>query len=282
MSSPDVLEVPARGLLFPARVTGPADAPVVLLLHGFPQTSLEWRAQLPALAEAGFRAVAFDQRGYAPGARPEQVEAYRADELVADVLAIADAIGAERFHLVGHDWGGAVAWYVAGRHPARVATLTAVSQPHPLAHARAIASGGEQARMSEYIPRFRQAGAAEEELLADDARGLRELFAAWGDLPEPDPYLSALREPGALTAALNWYRALRRRDAEQTGPIAVPTMFVWGADDPILGREAAEATAALVDGPYRFEVLDGVSHWLPELAAEQLNRRLLEHLEAGS
>jgi pimeloyl-ACP methyl ester carboxylesterase len=272
-----MFELAVGGLVFDARAAGPADGELVLLLHGFPQTSLAWRQQLEALGDAGYRAVAPDQRGYSPGARPVDVGEYRAERLVGDVLGFADALGAPTFHLVGHDWGGAVAWQVAGRHPERLRTLTSVSTPHPAAFRRSI-EGGEQRERSGYILFFRTPD-AEPFFLDNDAAVLRSLYSA-SALPEDAAaeYIRVLTEPGALTGALNWYRAADVGLVEGLGPITTPTLYVWSTNDPALGRDAAEATAGHVDGPYRFEVLDGVSHWIPEEAPDALNALLLEHL----
>src|SRR5919109_4099069 len=150
---------------------GPPAGELVVLLHGFPQTSACWTPLLESLAAAGYRAVAPDQRGYSPRARPATVAAYRLPELVADVLAMADRLGTERIHLVGHDWGGVVAWRLAGQHPERVATLTALSTPHPRAFARALV--GVQALRSAYLPVFRAPRLAELLLGARGQRGLR-------------------------------------------------------------------------------------------------------------
>jgi pimeloyl-ACP methyl ester carboxylesterase len=272
-----MFELAVGGLVFDARAAGPADGELVLLLHGFPQTSLAWRQQLEALGDAGYRAVAPDQRGYSPGARPVDVGEYRAERLVGDVLGFADALGAPTFHLVGHDWGGAVAWQVAGRHPERLRTLTSVSTPHPAAFRRSI-EGGEQRERSGYMLFFRTPD-AEPFFLDNDAAVLRSLYSA-SALPEDAAaeYIRVLTEPGALTGALNWYRAADIGLVEGLGPITTPTLYVWSTDDPALGRDAAEATAGHVDGPYRFEVLDGVSHWIPEEAPDALNALLLEHL----
>jgi pimeloyl-ACP methyl ester carboxylesterase len=268
---------------FSARAGGPPDGELVLLLHGFPETSYEWRHQIPALADAGLRAVAPDQRGYASGARPEPVDAYTIDQLAADALGFADALGVDRFHLVGHDWGGAVAWYVAGHHGHRLRTLTVVSTPHLVPFAQSIAEG-EQREKSAYMLAFRDPG-AEAMFLADDAALLRSLYEGSG-LADPDAvaeYLRVFGEPGtpgqpsALTGGLNWYRATDFRVS--MGPVTTPTLYVWGTDDIALGREAAEATAAHVDGPYRFEELDGVSHWVPEEVPDRLNALLLEHIQ---
>ena len=283
--SPERVEIPVGELVFDALVAGPPDGELVLLLHGFPQSSWEWRAQLPALAQAGYRAVAPDQRGYSPRARPEGTEHYRSDHLVADVIAIADWLGGHRVHLVGHDWGALVAWRLASRYPERVRTLTAVSVPHPLAVAEALASpSGDQVARSAYIAFFQRAELPERLLLTDEGAGLRALFANTGyqDREAMERYVSLLLEPGALTAALSWYRNLDLSWATDMGPITVPTLFVWSTDDAALGGEAAEACERYVAGPYRFEVLEGVSHWIPEDAPDALNRLLLEHLASSS
>ncbi len=264
-----------RGLTFPYRASGPQDGSKVLLLHGFPQFSLEWEAQLSALGEAGYRAVAPDQRGYAPGNQPAEVSAYRADELVADVIAMLDALGWERAHLVGHDWGGSVAWHMAARHPERVRSLSAVSTPHPRAFTAAIDSGGEQIAKSAYFATFREPGAGEDALLGDGAAALREVLAG---LPNTERYIERHREGQTLTCALNWYRAMRRRDSEQTGVVTVPTLYVWGDEDAAFSREAAEATGEYVAAPYTFVVIAGAGHWIPETRAGELNDMLLAHL----
>ncbi|HWC11776.1 MAG TPA: alpha/beta hydrolase [Acidimicrobiales bacterium] len=275
------IEVPVGELVFDALAAGPADGELVLLLHGFPQAAEEWRAQLEALGEAGYRAVAPDQRGYSPRARPQGVEHYLPDHLVADVVAVADWLGGHRVHVVGHDWGALVAWRLAGRFPDRVRSLTAVSVPHPFAVVEAMASGsGDQPARSAYIAFFRLEGLSEKLLLADEGAGLRALFSNTGytDRAAMERYVARLRDPGALTAALNWYRALGTQWTLEMGPVTAPTLFVWSTDAPAIGREAAEACGRYVEGPYRFEVLEEVGHWVPEEAAADLNRLLLAHL----
>lgn len=273
------MQIALGPLTFDVATAGPDDGPAVILLHGFPQTSHCWRHQLGALAGAGYRVLAPDQRGYSPGARPAGVAAYHSDALTADVLGLADAVGAERFHLVGHDWGASIAWQLAARHGARLLTLSTLSVPHPLAYATVLASGAtDQADRSSYFPMFRADG-AEHGMLANDAAGLRLIFAASGLTDEEAaPYREALGTPEALGAALNWYRAAGGHLIEGLAPITVPTLHVWSTEDPALGREGAEATADHVAGPYRFEVLEGVDHWIPEHAPDALNRLLLEHL----
>ncbi len=274
------VRIPVGVEMFDARVSGPADGPLVLLLHGFPQTSAMWRRQLEALGAAGFRAVAPDQRGYSPGARPGDDDRYVLDRLVADVLAMADEMGGHAFHLVGHDWGGMVAWRLAARHPQRLRTLAVLSTPHPAALRRALAGedGSDQRRRSAYIALFRAPGAAQA-LAAADGAGLRRLFSSTG-LPagEEQPHLEVLADAGAVSAALAWYRANDVEVLASFEPVTTPTLYVWGNDDPALGPEAARFTADHVEGPYRFEVLDGVGHWIAETAPEQLEQLLVEHL----
>ncbi len=233
------VELVVGDLVFEARSAGPADGQLALLLHGFPQTSFSWRYQLETLAGAGYRAVAPDQRGYSPRARPDGVEEYRIDRLVGDVIGMADALGAERFHLVGHDWGGAVGWQVAGRHADRLRTLTSLSTPHPAAFRRSIQEG-EQRDRSSYMLFFRSPE-AEPFFLDDAAAGLRGLYTASG-LPGDavEEYVRVLTQPGAMTGALNWYRAADLGLVEGLGPITTPTLYVWSTSDPALGREAAE------------------------------------------
>ena len=278
----ETIELSVGGYTFTARAAGPGDGRLVILLHGFPQSSHQWRHQLVTLAEAGYRAVAPDLRGYSGTARPEGVEHYALHHLLADVLAIADDIGGHQVDVVGHDWGAYLAWHLAARYPERVRTLTAVSVPHPAAFLDAVLNGkGDQAVRSAYIGFFRLEGVAEKTLLAKDGAGLRGALVSTG-LPEEeaDFYVAEMRKPGALTAALNWYRAVSPNDAEGIAPIVTPTLFVWSDKDAAIGREAAEATAQYVEGPYRFEILTGVNHWITEVAPAELDRLLLEHQSA--
>jgi pimeloyl-ACP methyl ester carboxylesterase len=272
------VQIPVGEDTFDARVAGPEDGELVLLLHGFPQTSHSWRSQLDALGAAGYRAVAPDQRGYSAGARPAEVEQYAIPSLVGDVIAIADELGGHRFHLVGHDWGAAVAWQVAGRHQDRLRSLTILSVPHPTAFGRALAGegGADQSSRSSYIDFFRSDGAAEA-FTQNGGEGLRNLFAMTG-LDDVDPYIEVLMQPGAMQAALNWYRAASLTDADALGDITMPTLFVWSTDDPALGPDAARWTEECVVGPYHFEVFEGIGHWIAESEPDRLNALLLEHI----
>jgi pimeloyl-ACP methyl ester carboxylesterase len=264
--------IDAAGFTFDALVAGPDEGEVVLLLHGFPQSAAMWRPQLEVLAGAGYRAVAVNQRGYSPSARPADVEQYRIGHIVADALAVA---GPEPFHLVGHDWGAVVGWHLAARYPERIRSLTALSVPHPLAFATALMSpASDQRAQSGYVAFFRMRDVAEDVLLSGGLAAALAASAYPGDIEER---VRAMSQPGAMTAALNWYRAIDV-SLVTIGKVTVPTLYVWSTGDVALAREGAEATAGYVDGPYRFEVLRAVSHWIPEEAPEVLNGLLLEHL----
>ena len=269
--------LPVNGLHFEALTAGPEAGELVLLLHGFPQFADAWTQVMLALAAAGFRAVAVDQRGYSPGARPAQVEDYDLARLGADVLGFADALGASQFHLVGHDWGGVLGWMVAAQRPERVRSLCVLSTPHVDAFLEALHSDPDQMWKSKYIVLFKAPGhAAESLLLSDGAHRLRGAYQ--GKVPDEQVAnnVRRLSEPGALTAALNWYRALDT--GTQVRKVAVPSLYVWGDKDMALGETAALATERFVTGPYRFERLHGYSHWLLEEASETIKALLLSHL----
>ena len=274
----DELQIEARTFRFPALAAGPVDGPLVLLLHGFPQSAWCWAAVVETLGAAGVRAVAPTQRGYAATARPADLAGYHVRELTADVVALADACGAAGapFHLVGHDWGAAVAWQVALRHPERVRSLTAVSVPHPLAFAEALRASRDQAERSAYFGEFR-GGDAAAAMLADDAARLRATFAG---LPAADDHVARLAadDGAALRAGLAWYAASGADVVRGVGACVVPTTFVWSTDDPSMGRDAAARCGAHVQGPYRFVELAGLDHWIPERAPGQVAALILEQV----
>jgi pimeloyl-ACP methyl ester carboxylesterase len=261
---------PSGGLLLDVRDEGPPHGAPVLLLHGFPQDRTCWDRVSPVLHAAGLRTLAPDQRGYSPGARPTGRGAYRLELLVEDAVAVLDAAGLERAHVVGHDWGGIVAWALAAHRPERTASLTVASVPHPRALARSLVSSGQGLR-SAYVGAF-QLPRVPEALLRPR---LGELLRRSG-LPaaEAARYAARMEEPGALTGALNWYRALPLSRL-RTGAVDVPTTYAWGNRDLALGRRAAELTAEHVHGPYRFVELDA-GHWLPETRPELLARLVAE------
>lgn len=266
------------------RESGPPDGPPVVLLHGFPQGADCWDAVVPALHGAGYRTIAPDQRGYSPGARPAGRSAYRLADLTADALAvIADRAGG-RAHVVGHDWGAAVAWRLAARHPDAVRSVTAVSVPPTAAFARSLVTT-RQVLASWYFLAFLVPGLAERYLAAGDAPYSTRFAAALrrsGQSPER-ARRDALRlaDPAVLTAALSWYRGVLAADPRDPDPpVRVPTLFVWSDGDVAVTRQSTEPAHRHVTGPYTYAELRGVSHWIPEEAPDQLAGLLLAHLAA--
>jgi pimeloyl-ACP methyl ester carboxylesterase len=260
---------------------GPVSGPPVLLLHGFPQTRHMWGHQLRALAAAGFRGVAPDQRGYSAGARPPAVASYASELLTADALALMDSCKARRFHLVGHDWGGQLAWLIAAGHPDRVATLTTLSRPHPGAFARAMAEDPEQAKRSQHHTAFRQPDATSR-LRQDNFKLLRAALEREGiGSANLDAHFQTLSEPGGLEAAINWYRANNVASA-QIPPVSVPTLYIWGTADASVGRRAAELTEQFVSSRYRFVEVEGGGHFIVDQFPDRVAELMIEHLRSTS
>ena len=276
------MEISVENLVFKAEVAGNSADPLILLLHGFPQTNHTWREQLQPLADAGYYAVAPNQRGYSPGARLAGKENYRTDLLVADALDMASVLGHERFHLVGHDWGGQLSWLMAANTPERIQSLTILSRPHPAAFRAAMTEDHEQAHRSRHHKAFQDPNTVRL-LLENNAARLRRTMAEQG-VPSSavDAYLSVLREPEALECAVNWYRAAGSGGSAlslaDVGEVIVPTLYLWGDTDATVGRVAAEATAKFVSGAYAFEVLRDVGHFVTDQAGVEVTRLLLDHL----
>ena len=266
-----------QGMEFDVRDAGPADGEPVVLLHGFPQDSSAFDRMAPLLHDAGLRTLAPDQRGYSPGARPRGRSAYRMREVVDDVLALLDAAGLGSAHVVGHDWGGLVGWALGAWHPERVRTLTSLSTPHPAAAGRAVFTS-DQGLRSSYMAAFQVPALPERLLLARDGAVLRAVLEN-GGLPDDlvTRYVDRMRQPGALSSALAWYRAIPFAARDAVGRVDVPTLHVWSTGDTFLGPAATAGTRRHVTGPYRLEVLDGVPHWIPELAAQRAAELVVAH-----
>jgi pimeloyl-ACP methyl ester carboxylesterase len=271
----------APGLVFDVSMAGAAGAPLVLMLHGFCVSRYFWHNQIPALAAAGYLAVAPNQRGYSVNARPDPTDFdnYGIDRLIGDALNLVTTTGhgERRFHLVGHDWGGSLAWLIADRYPERLASLTMLSRPHPTSFARALAMpDGEQAHRSRHHREFLDPGAGKR-LLADDAAWVRTRLARNG-VPEAAiaEHLSVIGNPPAMEAALAWYRA--RGERQPIGPTRVPTLFIWGEADDSVGRMAAEGTGEFIAADYQFAALPGVGHYAADQVPQRVNALLLDHL----
>jgi pimeloyl-ACP methyl ester carboxylesterase len=271
----------APALTFDVLIDGPGEGAPVLLLHGFAESFHHWDAQVAALAHAGYRAIAPSQRGYSPGARPDPANTgnYVFDKLVDDPMQIAAQLGLARFHLVGHDWGGSIAWGIADRFPDRLVSLTILSRPHPNAFNRALAlPDGEQKHRSRHHREFLEPGAAAV-VLANDAEWLRVRWDAAG-VPKAaqDKHLAVLGNSAAMEAALAWYRA-RGAIRSPLGVIRVPTLYIWGDADDTVGRPAAEWTRDYVSAPYEFAVLPGGGHFTADQMPERVNALMLKHLK---
>jgi pimeloyl-ACP methyl ester carboxylesterase len=284
MSSVTERRLRAGGLAFNLAEAG--DGPPVLLLHGFPDSWRLWRYQIPALAKAGHRVIAPDLRGFGETDRPAAVEDYRLRTLVNDVVGLLDALELDRAAVVGHDWGAALAWAVARFVPDRVTRLVVVSVGHPVANA---AAGLAQRRLSWYMLWFLFPGVAERVLPEDDWAVFRRW--AWngarrGADPDLDRQLADLSRPGALAAGLNWYRAnidpatfvINDPTRISVPPVACPTMGVWSGDDFALTEAQMTGSGRFVSGPWRYERLDGVDHWVPVHAPERLTELLVDFL----
>jgi pimeloyl-ACP methyl ester carboxylesterase len=231
----------------------------------------------PALADAGYRAVAFDQRGYSPQARPAALSEYAMPYLVEDVVNVANALGFKRFHLVGHDFGAIVGWHLASDFRERLVSYTSLSVGHPAAIAAALADpADDQTQRSSYFGWFEKPETTQE--LGSFER-LMDLYAGAGLAnDEPESYASVLGTEPAIDAALNWYRAGGVHRQPTSPHVTVPTMLIWSTDDVALGPTQARNTERHVAAPYEFHVLEGIDHWIPEHAADRVNSLLLEHL----
>ncbi|HEV2375496.1 MAG TPA: alpha/beta fold hydrolase [Streptosporangiaceae bacterium] len=246
----------------------------VLLIHGWPDSAYLWRHQIPFLTARGFRVIAPDMRGFGRSGRPPHVSDYTLQNAVSDVAAVLDTFGIETAHVVGHDWGAAVAWLTAMFLPERVRRLVALSVGCP-------GSGPtlRQQEMSWYQLLFQFEGIAEATIAYDNWAWLREFTRGNGDL---ERYVEDLSRPGALTASLNWYRAnLAPRmpgPSPQFPPVTAPTLGIWSTGDHYIDGELMEKSGGRVRGPWRHVVIPGPSHWIPLDAPGQLNELLLDWL----
>ncbi|TCN49005.1 pimeloyl-ACP methyl ester carboxylesterase [Rhodococcus sp. SMB37] len=265
------------GLTFDVRDQGPIDGEPVVLLHGFPQDARSWDGVAANLHEAGYRAIAPDQRGYSPRARPRRRRDYRLFHLADDVDALIAQLGAGPVHLVGHDWGAAVAWVLAARRPSAVRTLTAVSVPHPAAFLRSMVTS-TQLLKSWYMLAF-QLPWIPERLLSVPAVS-NAVLRKTGQLPFAAARdVERMGDRPAVRGGLNWYRALPLTDPRSSlGRVEVPTLMVWSDADVAIGRAAVDANPRYVAAPYRLETLGGVSHWIPDEAPDKLADLILAHI----
>jgi pimeloyl-ACP methyl ester carboxylesterase len=274
--------VHSNGIKLHAVEAGPADGPLVILLHGFPEFWYSWRYQIEALAQAGFRVVAPDQRGYNLSDKPKKISAYNLDELAADVAGLIDALGREKIYLVGHDWGAAVAWWAAIKYPQRLARVAILNAPHPKVMRWNMLHNPAQRRKSWYFLFFQIPFLPEWRMRKNNwdvgARALQRTSRA-GTFSEEDIelYRQAWSQPGATEGMMNWYRAsLRSRPRRVSNPrVAVPLLLIWGGKDKFLRRELAQESIDLCDDG-KLIFIDEATHWVQHEESERVNQLLLK------
>ena len=271
-----------NGLTFDVRRGGPSNGEPVLLLHGFPQTGAMWAAVASGLEQRGYRTVAPDQRGYSPGARPPGGRPYRLPELVDDAAAVVDQVAGGPVHVVGHDWGGSVAWMLAASRPELVRTLTTISGPHLAAYLRSTGRP-RQALAAWYVPVFGVPGLVERVLDPDTAAGRRRFVRSLGRAghrPADAERDAALLGRDGLAGGLAWYRAASLVSFRRLhrAKVAAPTLLLRGDRDTAVLQPSIEMSAGYATGPCRVVVLPGVSHWAPDQAPEQIVPLIADHL----
>jgi pimeloyl-ACP methyl ester carboxylesterase len=270
-----VNEFTRGGFTFDVSDSGPADGPVIVLLHGYPENRTSWDAVTPLLTAAGFRVLAPDQRGYSPRARPRRRRDYRVSELVEDIVVLVEASGADKVHLVGHDWGGAVAWAFSMLHPELLHTVTSLTTPHPRAFLASMVRSNQL--LHSWYMLFFQLPAIPELGYTRMEKQTRQALAKSGlNADAADRYVTPLKQPGAARAAINWYRGMPL-SRPIPGKVTVPALYVYATGDMFLGRKAADLTGNYVEAPYRYEVIEGATHWLPEQNTDEVGQLVIEH-----
>ena len=275
-----------NGLTLHVVEAGKPDGPLLILLHGFPEFWWAWRHQVTPLADAGYHVVVPDMRGYNSSDAPQEVSAYTLDILAADVVAIADSFGADRFDMVGHDWGAVIGWWVAAQHGDRLKRVVLIDGPHPDVWGKQALKHPTQALRSTYVAFFQLPWVPEALLGTFDHAGLKAMIQAGAkaDTFEPgalDRYAEAWAHPGSVTAMLNYYRALRERPkGDRPARLTPPTLILWAGDDVFLEKNLAEAGLALCDDG-KLEIVEGASHWLHIEQPDRINARILEWLGEG-
>jgi pimeloyl-ACP methyl ester carboxylesterase len=277
--------IAANGFLFNLRAKGLQNkGENLILLHGFPESSIMWDTLLAKADSAGYRVIAFDQRGYSPQARPSQIADYQLDKLSSDVLAIANALKFKKFHLVGHDWGAAVGWATVMKAPARIKSWSALSIPHLKTFFEAVLNDPEQQKRSAYFRFFQKPNEAEQAFLSNEQAGLKKMLA---NLPPHhlQTYLRIFAEPGAFTAALNWYRAMNIEktvlDSRFTKPIICPTLFIWGTQDVVVNPAIIPQQKKLIIADYQELSLD-CDHAIIQSKPQEVCKAILHRVKTAN
>ena len=277
--------IETNGIKLHVIMAGPKDSPPVILLHGFPEFWYGWRKQIPVLAEAGFRVVVPDQRGYNLSDKPKGIKANRLDILVADVLGLIDALGYDKVRLIGHDWGAIVAWALAIWHPERLLKLGIMNVPHPSVMMKSLLKGDrEQLRRSWYVFAFQIPWLPEFFLRRNDWRNAVRVLRGSAKIhtfknEDIAEYKKSWSQPGAMTAMINWYRAVvRHRPKMPKDPrVTVPTLMLWGKQDVALSHRMAQPSIDYCDDG-KLVSFEDATHWVQHDAADEVNHLLLEFL----
>jgi pimeloyl-ACP methyl ester carboxylesterase len=273
-----------NGIELNVATAGPADGKLVLLLHGFPEFWYGWAKQIPALAAAGYRVLAPDQRGYNTSDKPPRICDYNLDCLAADAAGVMAACGREKAVVIGHDWGGGVAWWLAQNHPQRVERLVIINVPHPLVMRRMLRTSLRQLVRSWYMFVFQLPGLPE---WFGPRGNWRDVVKAMANSSRPGTfsqedfavYRQAWSQPGAYRSMIHWYRAAMRCRIQVPGHprIAAPTLLLWGAQDKFIRRQAAQPSIDLCDQG-RLVLFENATHWLQHEEPAEVNRLILEHI----
>ena len=277
--------VDTNGISLHTRQAGPEDGPLVVLLHGFPEFWYGWHRQIKPLADAGYRVIVPDQRGYNRSDKPDGVDSYRIETLAADVVGLLDAADRETAAVAGHDWGAAVAWWLALSYPERIESLTAVNVPHPTVMETTLRNSLSQLRKSWYMFAFQLPALPEAISTANNCRVLRRgltnssrpgTFSA----TDLERYRAAWQQPDALTAMINWYRAMGRyRPQPPRQQVSVPTLVMWGRQDEFLASTMADESLDYCDDA-ELVSFPSATHWVLHEEPEETADALLAHLDA--
>ena len=266
-------------LIFTCRVAGLENTGgTVILLHGWPETSKMWSKLLPFLSSKNYRVIAPDQRGYSKGARPLKVKDYSAHKLAQDIINIADSFGAKKFHLVGHDWGSGIGWYLSAFNKNRILSFSALAVPHLDAFGDAILNDKIQKKKSEYVKFFRIRFLPEIYFKKSNYANLKRIMWTSSDKEEIESYLSVFSQKNALKTALHWYRATNLSSPTKIGDIHVPTLMIYGKKDKAVGEKAVDETEKYIKAPYTLKKTN-LSHWLIQDSFELVSKEILNHIK---
>ncbi len=276
-----MIKIEIENLIFDCRVSGNEEDELVILLHGFPESSFMYRELMKDLSELGYYCMAPNMRGYSPGARPSGKSNYTIDKLSSDIMDIANYVGREKFHLIGHDWGSVIGWQIVHDNPDAILSWTGLSVPHTQSFFEALLNDNDQKKRSKYIKLFQIPVLPELKIKSKNFKILREMWDAHSK-EEVEDYLSILNGNKALTATLNYYRASseltkKAKTRKILGNIDVPTLFIWGKNDVAIGAESVKNGHKYMKSEYTFLELES-GHWLIQSSYSEVKPAIIKHL----